>query len=94
MNTKGIAVAPSSDRMKTTLVKSIYPWRTLKVHESFGIPQGKVNAATMRSLAYKTGKRLGRRFKVVDYGEGGIEVGRLPDRTVEAEKPKTWVDKE
>lgn len=53
-----------------------YPWRELTVGTSFFVPKEEVKEATLRSLAYKTGKRLGCIFKVVRH-DTGYEVGMI-----------------
>jgi hypothetical protein len=58
--------------MKVGLVQrqAVYPWKDVPVGKSFVVPRDKIKFNVLRSLASKTGKKLGRRFVVVDHGEG------------------------
>lgn len=57
-----------------------YPWHSLNIGDSFKIPVANIKYTTLMTLAYRTGKRLNKKFKVVLHPEMGIyEVGRLAD---------------
>lgn len=53
-----------------------YPWHELTMGMSFFVPKEQVKETTLRSLAYKSGKRLGRQFRVARH-DTGYEVGRI-----------------
>lgn len=59
--------------------RGLYPWRALGVGQSFAVPKDFIKLVTLQSLAYRTGKRLGVRFRVVDHGDAGYEVARLSE---------------
>lgn len=69
---------PSSDKAKASRGK--YPWSELPVGQSFAVPFGNVNETTLVSLAFRAGKKLGRKFKVVEHLDAKVfEVARLAD---------------
>lgn len=45
-----------------------YPWHTLKVGESFAVPEDR-DMTSMRSQCSRAGKKLGMRFAVRDTGK-------------------------
>lgn len=61
-----------------------YPWKTVPVGRSFAVPRENIKLAVLRSLASRTGKALGKKFKVVDHGQGAYEVYHKPMTEVEA----------
>ncbi len=69
---------------------SIYPWQTLIVGRSFIIPpEAGKKYSSIVNLAYRTGKRLGKKFRVMDHGQHGIEVARVEnERPIDVEKFK------
>lgn len=78
--TSVLPIVPSSASLtESNATKTIYPWRSLEIGQSFGLVASEVNIETVKSLAYKTGKRLNRKFKVKKLNDDIIEVGRLPD---------------
>lgn len=54
-----------------------YPWHSLKVLESFHVAPNEANFTTISTSCYKWSKKLGKKFRAIDYGEKGIEVARL-----------------
>jgi len=54
---------------------SKYPWRELGIGQSFAVGKQESKIATLRSHAWKMGKKLGKKFRVIDHGEDGYEVG-------------------
>lgn len=54
-----------------------YPWETMLVGESFRVFPKDMKLSTLKPYAYRMGKRLGKKFKVVNWGEG-FEVCRQP----------------
>ena len=88
-------VLPSSPQATTEKTKKTthkYPWKILNVGESFLVPPTEVvKFSTLYNSASKMGKKLGKRFRVIQH-DIGIEVARLPDVV---EQPKvTEQDKE
>lgn len=74
------AMAISEDGNQIGLEK--YPWRSLPVGKSFIVDTraSPVKLQTLQSSASRWSKKLGKRFRVVDWPENGtIEVARLPD---------------
>lgn len=52
-----------------------FPFDAVPVGKSFAVGATEVkNLAVLRTMAYREGKRLKRKFKVVDHGEHGFEV--------------------
>lgn len=72
----------NSDRAKQPytrkLFKPTYPWREVPVGKSFAVPKSNIQFKTLRSLASKTGKELGKRFRVIDHEGNVYEVACLP----------------
>jgi len=77
-DTTSFVIFPSSDKVKRKIERvEKYPFALLKVGESFAVPKVMVKDASLRNHASIVGKRLGRKFTVVDHGEnGGYEVAR------------------
>lgn len=46
-----------------------YPWRTVKVGESFKVPYTNMSHTNVLNYSYRMGKKLGKSFKVKDYPE-------------------------
>lgn len=53
-----------------------YPWRAVPVGKSFTVKLSEIKEGSLRSLAYKTGKRMNARFIVVIHGDV-YEVARV-----------------
>lgn len=72
----------NSDRAKQPYVRKIaqpkYPWKEVPTGKSFPVPKTNVTLKTLRSLASKTGKELGKKFRVIDHGGTVYEVACLP----------------
>lgn len=56
--------------------KRNYPWEKLKCGQSFAIPKSEIKLETIRPIASKKGKQLGKKFKVVEH-DNLYEVGRV-----------------
>jgi hypothetical protein len=56
--------------------KRVWPWHLLEIGQSFPIPSDRMTFGTAKSLAYKTGKRLNKKFHVFNHGDT-YEVGRI-----------------
>lgn len=56
-----------------------YPWRELPEGKSFHVNHEDAKYESLCVLANRTGKRLKRRFRVINHGAQGMEVARLPD---------------
>lgn len=54
-----------------------YPWDTVPAGKSFAVVRDDIKFSVLRSLASRTGKKLGRKFRVVDHGSGPYEVAHL-----------------
>lgn len=73
-------VFASSEQAKTignktlTQFKAKYPWRDMVPGQSFAVEQGETSLNTLRTHAYRMGKKLGKQFRVVNHGAAGIEV--------------------
>lgn len=72
-----------------------YPWRTMPIGHSFAVSYSETGRASLQTLAYKSGKRMGRKFRVVDHGpEQGyevkcVEIGLpIPEKKKAGKKPK------
>lgn len=69
-------ILPSSDAIKYSTTK--YPWNTLTVGYSFRVAYDEAKLRTLQNYASRTGKKLGKRFRVIDHGEAiGYEIGRI-----------------
>lgn len=55
-----------------------YPWQQVPVGKSFVVQKSNISFKTLRSLASKTGKDLGKKFRVVDHEGDVYEVACLP----------------
>lgn len=55
-----------------------YPWSEVPVGKSFVVQRNDIKFEVLRSLASRTGKKLGKKFRVVDHGSGPYEVACLP----------------
>ena len=65
--------------MHVTKHRRKYPWRTIAIGESFVVPYFDAQEATLRTACYQMGKKLGKRFRLVNHGEKiGYEIGCLP----------------
>jgi hypothetical protein len=64
----------SSDKAKTTRANPVgvtkYPWKVIPVGKSFVVPRENIKFSVLRSLASKSGKVVGKKFRVIDHGEG------------------------
>ncbi len=54
-----------------------YPFEELLIGKCFIVPHTAIKIGSLRNKATMMGKKLGRRFTVVDYGERGYEVARI-----------------
>ena len=71
-------VFPSSPALTTIHVKQPkFPWQELKPGMSWVVKQNEVSYGTLKSMASRYGMRLGYKFRVIDHGEEGYEVGCL-----------------
>lgn len=58
--------------------QSKYPWHTLEPGKCFTVADDKVKLSTLETLAYRTGKRHNKKFKVLHHPEQKLfEVGRI-----------------
>lgn len=86
---KGAAIMretfPTSDDMLTSDGRSKYPWRTVKVGESFAVYANEMTHKTLLNYARRVGKRLNRVFKVKEYPENKCsQVALIADNNVVA----------
>lgn len=72
-------IFPSSEKVKKRIERNEkYPFKLLEVGQSFAIPKMMVKDASLRNHASIVGRRLGRKFTVIDHGEqAGYEVARV-----------------
>lgn len=71
----------SSERMNEffSRKKHKFPWNLLEIGESFKVDGNEISLEHLRSMAWKQGKALKARFRVIkDIDGNGFEVGRLP----------------
>ena len=69
----------TSEKLKQpahNLPKHDFPWSTIECGQSFAVQFHEMRLKTLRSLASKKSKLLGRRFKVAVHDEA-YEVGRV-----------------
>jgi hypothetical protein len=67
----------SSPAAKQVIARTKYPWTQVPVGKSFPVPKANISLKTLRSLASKTGKDLGKRFRVIDHEGDVYEVACL-----------------
>lgn len=92
MNYRILPSSPEATTEKTKKTTHKYPWKTINVGESFLVPPTEVvKFSTLYNSASKMGKKLGKRFRVIQH-DIGIEVARLPD-VVEQPKQETELTK-
>lgn len=75
-----IAVQKAETPVKRGGLNAKYPWRELPVGKSFAVGRNEIKESSLRSLAYKTGRRLGMRFVVVTHSSADYdcyEVARI-----------------
>lgn len=71
---------PISNKAKERLEAGIdkrakYPWHTCSVGQSFAVDHNTIKLTSLRSLADRTGKRINKKFIVIDHGaNAGYEV--------------------
>lgn len=74
----------SEKAMQETRIRgrnSKYPWEQLEIGQSFTVKYEEMKKVTLVPLAFRTSKRLGKRFKVTDHPEHKVyEVTRKPDK--------------
>ena len=70
----GIAIPPIKRPMKVKGRETVYPWRKVKVGQSFHVPGAKIEA--MASLASAYGKRHDMKFTCRTM-DGGVRVFRI-----------------
>lgn len=59
-----------------------YNWLALEPGKSFQIADSQIKLGSLETLAYRTGKRYNRKFKVIHHKEYGVyEVGRIDGLT-------------
>jgi hypothetical protein len=64
--------------MQTSDSRKKYPWDTLAIGKSFIVPHGDIKYETLYKYANRMGKKLGKRFKVVNHVADAIyEVGLI-----------------
>jgi hypothetical protein len=88
---------PNSPKTTATKSKFNFPWQTVPFGKSFIVHHHEIKFSTLRSQASYYGKRLGKKFKVVDHGESvGYEVACIGTRDKakkeEPVKVSHWVD--
>ena len=70
----------SSDKVKNDTdrrkARSRFPWGILEVGFSFAVPKTEIQWDSLKSLAYKYGKRNDKTFKVVEHDDV-YEVARI-----------------
>lgn len=55
-----------------------YPWNTVPAGKSFAVVRNDIKFNVLRSLASRTGKKLNRKFRVIDHKDNGpYEVAHL-----------------
>jgi hypothetical protein len=78
----------NSDRATQPYVRKIaqpkYPWKEVPIGKSFAVQKSNISLKTLRSLASKTGKDLGKKFRVIDHDGDVYEVACLPMEEKEA----------
>jgi|Laugrespbdmm15sn_2_1035079.scaffolds.fasta_scaffold07407_1 hypothetical protein len=84
----------SSERLRNLQSKSekdYGDWDKVPVGKSFGLPASAGNLKKLRTQASKYGKTLGKKFRVIDWGDQGFEIGRLPDPEPQEQGPAPWL---
>lgn len=80
----------SSEKATTTPTKTAgvkkYPWKEVPLGKSFTVPRENIKFNVLRSLASRTGKEVGRKFRVIDHGQGPYEVAHVRQTEEEAVK--------
>lgn len=61
-----------------------YPWRDVPLGKSFAVNKVDIKFKVLRSLASKQGKKLGRKFRVIDHSGDSYEVAHVPMDEAEA----------
>lgn len=70
-------IMPSSEKMKEQAEKKRigeekYPWKELQIGQSFAVPVANLKFNSLRSQASIVGKRLKRRFRVIEHSDGKV----------------------
>lgn len=71
------------DKPRRGIPEAKYPWKELKVGESFPVDPNDIKLSSLRPFATRMGKKFGKKFRVKDHGES-YEVGCIPMSTAEA----------
>lgn len=76
----------SSDKAKagTRVVQRKYPWEEVPIGKSFPVPRENIKFNVLRSLASLQGKKLKKKFRVIDHEVGPYEVACLAMTETEA----------
>lgn len=57
-----------------------YPWYEIELGKSFAVPDNSIKLTSLTTLAYRTGRRIGKVFKVLHHKELKLyEVGYIAD---------------
>lgn len=76
--TKFFDSSPALKNFKRKSPEMKHPWDKLEVGKSFVVLHSDGKLATLRASASKWGKKLERRFVVLDHGaDVGFEIGRV-----------------
>jgi len=68
--------SPKINEDRRTNVKRNFPWNTINCGQSFAVPLNEMKLITLRSMASAKGKKLHKKFKVVQH-ETTYEVARI-----------------
>lgn len=70
--------SPALKNFKRKVPEMKHPWNEVELGKSFVVLHSSGKLETLRASASKWGKKLGKRFRVIDHGVGtGYEVGRV-----------------
>lgn len=67
--------SPAMSEKRTINVKGKYPWRDILPGQSFAVAVGEAKYTTLVSAAHRMGKKWNKRFRVLDHGDRGLEIG-------------------
>jgi hypothetical protein len=68
--------SPKISEDRRTNVKRDFPWDIVNCGQSFAVPKAEMKLITLRSMASVKGKKLSKKFKVVEHSEV-YEVARI-----------------
>ena len=68
--------SPKASEDRRTNVKRNFPWNDVECGQSFAVPKSEMKVMTLRSMASVKGKKLKKKFRVVEHEEA-YEVARI-----------------